>query len=100
MDEIQYTQFQIKPTEANAYRRRVMFKNEVFDLEDVNRITSVATVAGINFFTFDVYVAPVKGSAFTLTFSSPTKAEALRWQRELSRAWCEVGEFGYEEKVK
>lgn len=92
MDEIKYTQFQIPPKSGDK-NRSCMFKGEVFNLKDIVRITSVSTYTGINDFFFSVSVAPEFGEQFELTFRAPTKSEALRWQRELSRAYCKVGEY-------
>lgn len=93
MDEVRYTQFQITPPKLHSVTRRCMFKGEVFDLNDVIQITAVSTHAGINDFFFSVSIAPQYGKQYELVFRAPTKSDALRWQRELSRAFCGVGEF-------
>ena len=93
MDEVRYTQFQIVPPKLHSVTRRCMFKNSSFDMNDIVHISEVSTYAGMNFFFFDVKFAPQYGAEFTLTYKSPTKSESLRWQRELTRAWCGIGEF-------
>lgn len=94
MNEIHYTQFQIRPRDGEQFDwdRPCMFKGECFDLNHIVHISPVGSYDGINHYTFEVTLQCDRFSK-VLEFNSPTKVEALRWQRELSRAWTKTGEF-------
>lgn len=94
LNETQYTQFQVRPSKSpDREDGRCVFKNDAFDLDDVYHISAVDTYTGINCFYFTVHTHYKQ-----LTYHSPTKSEALRWQRELYRAWTCTGEFEYDKK--
>lgn len=92
MNEVHYTQFQVRPdTNASRVDGRCVFKETAFDLDDVCMISAVDTYHGINCFFFTVYF--YDNQVTPLRFEAATKSEALRWQRELYRAWTSTGEF-------
>lgn len=99
MNEVQFTQFQIRPFgDKQDYSGNCMFKGECFNVYDIVHISPVMSYEGINHYKFTVNLI-CRGFEMALTFDSPTKAEALRWQRELARAYTRTGEFTRKDKV-
>ena len=100
MNEIQFTQFQIRPyADPYGHCPRCMFKGECFSLSDIVHISPVMSYEGINHYKFIVKLLRMNEVSIDLQFDSPTKAEVLRWQRELARAWTRTGEFSRKEAV-
>lgn len=96
MNEIETTYFQIPPRHG-VHRwdgRAVTFMNDTFDLDDVNFISSVqAYGGGIQHYYFTIHFSGE--SKRELRYDFANKSQAIKAQRQLSRAFTATGEYEF-----
>jgi len=90
VNETVTTNFQIKP-DRKDYRARCVFMNRGFNLDDIMFISDVYSWELTTHYRFTVEF--YGGSRQPLHFDFHNKANAVKANRELLRAWTSTGEF-------